>query len=127
MEFSRKINQPNDHWFIWAVEVPVWQLLTADNNILYDRLLLTSLTSHPTFPHTHTHFVSLYSHTYGLWKFPGQGLKSPELQFLAYITATAMPDLSCIFNLHLSFWQRQILNPPSKARNGTPLLTVLGS
>ena len=33
-----------------------------------------------------------------------------ELQLLAYITATAMPDLSPICNLHHSSWQPRILN-----------------
>ena len=42
-----------------------------------------------------------------------------ELQLPAYATAIAMPDLSCICNLHHSSWQRQILNPLSKARDQT--------
>ena len=33
-----------------------------------------------------------------------------ELQLLAYAAATAMPDLSHIFDLHHSLWQHQILN-----------------
>ena len=36
---------------------------------------------------------------------------SSELQLLAYATATATRDLSCICDLHPSSWQRQILNP----------------
>ena len=39
---------------------------------------------------------------------PRLGVKS-ELHLLAYTPATAMPDLSCIFNLHGSSWQHQIL------------------
>ena len=38
-----------------------------------------------------------------------------ELQLLAYITATAVSDLSLICDLHHSLWQCQILNPLSKA------------
>ena len=34
-----------------------------------------------------------------------------------YTTATAMPDLSCAYNLHHSSWQLQILNPLSELRN----------
>ena len=34
-----------------------------------------------------------------------------ELQLLAYSTATAMTDLSCICNLHHSSQQDQLLNP----------------
>ena len=45
-----------------------------------------------------------------------------ELQLLAYTTATAMPDLSHIFDLHYSSWQHQILNPLSEARDQTLIL-----
>ena len=41
-----------------------------------------------------------------------------ELQLLA----TAMQDLSHICDLHHSSWQRQILNPLSKARDRIPIL-----
>ena len=37
-----------------------------------------------------------------------------ELQLLAYTRVTAMLDLSCIYNLHCSLWQCQILNPLSE-------------
>ena len=40
----------------------------------------------------------------------GLGVKS-ELQLLAYTTATAMPDLSGVCNLHPSSQQCQTLNP----------------
>ena len=40
----------------------------------------------------------------------------------AYATATAMPYLSCICDLHHSSWQRHILNPLSKARDQTCVL-----
>ena len=42
-----------------------------------------------------------------------------KLQLLAYTTATATQDLSCICDLHHSSWQSQILNPQSKARDRT--------
>ena len=45
-----------------------------------------------------------------------------ELQLAA--TATAMPDPSCICDLHYSLWQLRILNPLSKARNQTCNLMV---
>ena len=45
-----------------------------------------------------------------------------ELQLLAYATATAMPDLSHICDLHQSSWQCWILNPLSKARDQTWIL-----
>ena len=41
---------------------------------------------------------------------------------LAYTTATAMPDLSHVHNLHHSSQQHQILNPLSKARDQTCIL-----
>ena len=40
-----------------------------------------------------------------------------ELLLLAYTTATATPDLSCVFDLHHSARQRWILNPLSKSRD----------
>jgi len=48
-----------------------------------------------------------------------------ELQLLAYPTATAMPDLSRVCNLHHSSWQPQILNPLSEARDRTHNLRFL--
>ena len=50
---------------------------------------------------------------------PRLGVK-PELQLLAY--ATAVPDLSCICDLHHSSRQRQILNPLSGVRDQTHVL-----
>ena len=49
-----------------------------------------------------------------------------ELQLPAYTTATAtaMPDLSCVFELHHSSWQRQILNLLSEDRDQTRNLMV---
>ena len=46
---------------------------------------------------------------------PRLGVKS-ELQPPAFTTATAMWDPSCLCDLHHSSRQRQILDPPSKAR-----------
>ena len=45
-----------------------------------------------------------------------------DLQLLAYATATAMLDLSCICDLHCSLWQNWILNPMSEAKDGTHIL-----
>ena len=45
-----------------------------------------------------------------------------ELQLPAYTTATAMPDLNHICDLHHSSWQHGILNPLSKARDPTCIL-----
>ena len=52
---------------------------------------------------------------------PRLGVES-ELQLTAYTTATAMPDLSCICDLHNTSWQQQILNPLSEARDQTRIL-----
>ena len=52
---------------------------------------------------------------------PRLGVES-ELQPLAYTTATATQDLSRICHLHHSSWQRQILNPLNKARDGIHVL-----
>ena len=47
-----------------------------------------------------------------------------ELEMPAYTIDTAMPDLSHIFHLHHSSWQRRILNLLSKARDRTHNLMV---
>jgi len=47
---------------------------------------------------------------------PRLGVKS-ELQLLSCTTATTMPDLSCLCDLHCSLWQCQILNPLSEVRD----------
>ena len=52
---------------------------------------------------------------------PRLGVES-ELQLLAYTTATATPDLSCVCDLHHSSRQCPILNPLSKARDQTHIL-----
>ena len=54
---------------------------------------------------------------------PRLGVAS-ELQLPACTTATAMPDPSHIFDLHHSLQQRRILNPLSRARDGTCVLMV---
>ena len=46
-----------------------------------------------------------------------------ELQLPAEATAMANPDLSHIWDVHLSSWQRQTLNPPSEARDQPLILT----
>ena len=52
---------------------------------------------------------------------PRLGAES-ELQLPVYTTATAMPDLSCMCDLHRSSQQRRILNPLSEARDQTRIL-----
>ena len=47
---------------------------------------------------------------------PRLGVQS-DLQLPAYITVTTMWDLSRVFDLHHSSWQRGILNPLSEARD----------
>ena len=59
--------------------------------------------------------------------FPGlaqwvKDLALPELQLLAYTTATATRDLSYVCALHHSSWPRWILNPLSAARVRTYIL-----
>ena len=46
----------------------------------------------------------------------------PELQLPAYTTAPAMPDPSCVCDLHHSSQQGRILNPLSEARDQTLIL-----
>ena len=46
-----------------------------------------------------------------------------ELQLVAHAKATETPDLSCISDLHCSLWHCLILNPLSKVRDPTHILT----
>ena len=55
---------------------------------------------------------------------PRVGVKL-ELQLLAYATATATSDLSCVCDLHHSSQQCRILNPLSRARDQTCILMIL--
>ena len=57
---------------------------------------------------------------------PRLGAES-KLQLPAYVTATAMPDLSHVCYLHCSSWQCQILNPLSKANDWTLPLSHNGN
>ena len=52
---------------------------------------------------------------------PGPGVE-PELQLPAYARATATPDLSHVCDLHHSSRQCWILNPLTKAGDGTNIL-----
>ena len=45
-----------------------------------------------------------------------------QLQLPACVTATATPDVSCIYDLCHSLWQCQILNPLREARDWTGML-----
>ena len=49
-----------------------------------------------------------------------------ELKLPAYTTATAMPDLSRVWDLHHSARKRQIPNPLSEARARTRILMDTG-
>ena len=66
-------------------------------------------------------FVFLGLHQWHM-EVPRLGVES-ELPLPAYTIATAMPDLSCIYHLHHSSWQSQILNPLSRDRDRIRILT----
>ena len=66
-------------------------------------------------------FFALYGHAYKYIEVPGLGVES-DVQSLAYTTATAMPDTSCICDPPCSLWQCQNLNPLSQARDQTCIL-----
>ena len=57
-----------------------------------------------------------------LMEVPRLGVES-ELQLLAYATAIATPDLSCLCSLCHSLGQCQILNTLNEARDRTCILT----
>lgn len=56
---------------------------------------------------------------------PGRGVES-ELRLPPCATATAVPEMSRICELHCSVKQCQILNPPSEARDRTLVVMDTG-
>ena len=85
------------------------------------KILFVPLDGHPFLPS----FLSFFFLGGGVhpqhMKVSRLGVKS-ELQLLAYATATAMQDLSCICDLHHSSQKCRILNPLSKASDRTSIL-----
>ena len=73
----------------------------------------------PLFP-SFLFLFSLWPHRQHM-EVPRLGIKS-ELQLPAYTTATALLDLSHIYDLHHSFWQCWILNLLGKFRDRTCIL-----
>ena len=71
-----------------------------------------------------TFFLKVASAAYGSSQ-ARVGVES-ELQLPAYATATSMPDLSRVCDLHCSSRQRRILNPPMGARGQTRILMDKG-
>ena len=67
-------------------------------------------------------FIFLFRAVPAHMEIPRRGVES-ELQLMAYTTATATPDPSCLCDLRRSSWQRRILYPLSKARDPTGILT----
>ena len=65
-------------------------------------------------------FCFLWPHLWHM-EVPRLGIEL-ELQLPAYTSATAMPDLSCICDLHHSSQHHRILNPPSEVRDQTHIL-----
>ena len=66
-------------------------------------------------------FVSLFIFIYFIRAYGSSRLRAEsKLQLLAYASATAMPDLSCIYDLHCSSWQCWILNPLSMGQGSNP-------
>ena len=57
---------------------------------------------------------------------PRLGVES-ELQMLAYTTATATPDPSCVCHLHHSSWQCQILNQLIRCANSKTVFLIHGA
>ena len=77
-------------------------------------------------PHMTIAFLFLLNLELHLWHMdvPRLGIEL-ELQLLAYPTATAMPDLSCICDLFWGLQQHRILNPLSEARDQTHIPWIL--
>ena len=106
----------------------------AETCISHDSLLASS----PHWPHFgelsqqyRFHFDFPFTPPCLFWSFLGPHLRhmqvprlgvESELQLLAHATPTAGPDVSHICDLHHNSQQRWILNPLSRARDGTLVL-----
>ena len=66
-------------------------------------------------------FFLLFGATSAAYEVPRRGVEQ-GLQLPSCTTATAMPDLSRVCDLHRSSLQCQILNPLNKARDRTRIL-----
>ena len=66
-------------------------------------------------------FFLLFRAAPAAYEVPRLGVGS-KFQLLAYTTATATGDPSCICDLHHSSWQCQILNPLNRSRDRTRIL-----
>ena len=75
----------------------------------------------PCLPQWLHHFTFLPARHLWHMEVPRLQVKS-ELQLLAYATATATRDPSCVCNLHHSSWQHRIPDPLGKARDQTLIL-----
>ena len=104
-------------WVVWVFSCFLIQNCIAIAS-LSEMLLLCAIGSGLSYL-----FVFCFLGPY-LWhmEVPRLGVKS-ELQLPAYTIATAMQDLSCVYDLHHSPWQCQILNPLNKAKDLTHILT----
>ena len=71
--------------------------------------------------HTFIFFFFLFRATPTIYGSSQVRVKS-ELQLLAYTTATATQDLSCVCDLHHSSWHWRMVNPLSEARDWTWIL-----
>jgi len=94
----------------WRVNtICQWSVMTFATGVLLFSFLPPSLLS---FLRPHSQHMDV----------PRLGVKS-ELQLPAYTTATAMQDPNHTCHLHCRLWQPWILNPLSKARDQTCILT----
>ena len=109
----RGVDNPNFSSNPNLILAPIWVGLPA--KYYYGMCLITLFS--PYYQLKLFFFLSSQDHTLGIWRFPARGLIRAVAT--AYTRATATPYPSHICNLHHSSWQCWILNPLSKARDGT--------
>ena len=108
---------------LWASSAFLYYLMIVD--ILSSTYVLLSfgeISVHEFCPFSLSFFVSCFLGLHS-WhtEVPRLGAEW-ELQLRAHATATAMQDPSCVFELHHSSQQCQILNPLSEGRDRTHIL-----
>ena len=127
MEFVRKVVLEIQDVYFRSVSCPILKnssdsitLCLHYNNIYYlVRTTFNQMSCYSIF----FSFVFLGPHPQHM-EVPRLGVEL-ELLLLAYTTATAMPDSSCLCDLHHSSQQCRVLNPLSKVRDQTASSWIL--
>ena len=111
--------------YFYMDSVTFWKSKVRDITLLYQIKIFSPVSPFET---VLLYFIIIIIIIFCLLGLQVQHMEVPRLGVgvaaAAYTAATATRDLSCICHLHHSSWQRQILHPPSGARDPTSWILV---